>query len=57
MRSLRGYGENVGTCTLGFVDDVACGRNDSNPVKSDIGRQYPQYQTAIDLMGQDLNLR
>lgn len=36
MGGLTGYGEHVGTCTLGFVEDVAHSGNDSNPVKSNV---------------------
>lgn len=48
MGTLRGYGEHVDTCSLGFVEDIARSGNDSNPVKSDVEAQF---QTAIDLMG------
>lgn len=36
MGTLKGYGEHVGTCILGFVEDIACSGNVSNPVKSDV---------------------
>lgn len=63
----KGFGEGhqkevlgaMGTmsiCILGFVEDVAHSRNDSNPVKSDTEAASTVLKTAIDLMGQDFKI-